>query len=80
METHRVELLIDDVSYALTSVQTDGGMYAFWYCQRCAATGTPNLLAPDSTAALQGAREHLRDHHYLVHTGSEVVAEAAARG
>jgi len=80
VETHRIELLIEDVPYALTSVETDGGMYAFWYCQACAATGTPNVLATDSDTALDAAREHLQDHHYLVHGGLDLVAEVAARG
>jgi hypothetical protein len=80
VNTRRNEIRIDDVPYALTCVETDGGMYAFWYCQRCAATGTPNLLAPDCDSALQAARDHLNDHHHLVHGDWELVAEAVARG
>jgi hypothetical protein len=73
VDTRRIELCFDDVSYALTSVETEGGIYAFWYCQTCAATGTPNVLAPDSARALEAARKHLAIHHCGVHGGRHLL-------
>ena len=75
VDTRRIELRFDDISYALTSVETEGGIYAFWYCQACAATGTPNVLAPDSAAALEAARKHSAIHHSGVHGGRHLLEE-----